>query len=89
MTRLLTLAAAGLVLAGCGLTPQSEFVRGQIAEQGAAAYDQGLADAEWFICNAASVGAVKRRYAVSEAKAESYRKLCEQGEAPILTPPAE
>lgn len=81
--------AAGLValLAGCGFTPQGDAFRQGIATRGAQAYDEGLTNAEWFMCNAASIGSIKRKYGVSETKAQAYKTLCGAGEdADVIGP---
>lgn len=84
------LFAAPLVLAGCGLTPQGDIVRSTVAERGAEVMDGGLTNAEWFLCQAASVGSIKRRYGSSAEKSKAYTDLCrESGEVPGLTDVAE
>ncbi|MDA1311194.1 MAG: hypothetical protein O2985_16515 [Proteobacteria bacterium] len=77
-----------LILSACGQTPFGDMARGQIATRGATAYDTGLENAEWFLCQAASVGSVKRRYGVSDQTATAYNKLCRQeGEVAVITVP--
>ncbi len=66
-----------LLTAACGFTPQGDIVRAAVAEKGAQAMDEGLVNAEWFICNAVSVGAVKRRYGKSRELADAYNALCD------------
>lgn len=68
---------AALLLAGCGFTPEGNLVRDTVKQAGAQAFDEGLANAEWFICNAATIGAIRRRYGKSEDMAQTYRRLCE------------
>jgi hypothetical protein len=85
----LLLATAPLATA-CGFTPEGQAVREAIAVKGAAAFDAGLENAEWFICQAASVGSVRRRYGGSAGLADAYRNLCERGSTELLfrpTPP--
>lgn len=65
-----------LALAACGFTPQGTAVREFVKVEGAKAYDEGLINAEWFICNAASIGAIMRRYGQSEKSAKGWRALC-------------
>lgn len=74
--RKLILALACLT-ASCGFTPQGDAVRLGVAKYGAQAMDEGLVNAEWFICNAASIGSIKRRYGKSADLAEHYRALCD------------
>lgn len=66
----------GVPLAGCGLTPEGALIRDTVAAKGAQAYDEGLENAEWFICNAASIGAVRRKYGRDPKSAETYTNLC-------------
>ena len=75
-----------LALAGCGFTAQGDFVRGAIKEQGAQAFDEGLANAEFFICKAASIGSIKRRYGASVEAAEAYNRLCEEAGRALIVP---
>ena len=65
-----------LLLGACGLTPQGDAFRGIVKEKGGQVMDQGLTDAEWFMCEAASVGSVKRRY--GGGKSGAYNELCAQ-----------
>ena len=77
-----------LLLAGCGLTPQGDAVRRAVQTKGAEVYDEGLANSEFFICRAASVGSVMRRYGRSRDLADAWRTLCEGADdASILAPP--
>jgi hypothetical protein len=83
------LVALGLAagLTGCGLTPQGDAFRQGIATYGAKAYDEGLDNAEWYMCSAASIGSIKRKYGTSQKMAEAYRALCGAGEdADVIGP---
>ena len=83
------LVIAALALSGCGLTQTGDFVRSGAVTQGAKAYDEGVANAEWFLCQAASVGSIKRHYGVSKEKSAAYNLLCKaEGAANIITGPA-
>ena len=74
------------LLAGCGLTEQGDAVRTYAQERGKEVADQTLENSVWYMCNAASVGSIKRRYGVSEEKAAAYNELCEQdGPADVIT----
>ena len=73
-----------LLIGGCALAPGGDALRAVIKEKGAQVYDQGLEDAEWFICYAASVGAVRRRYGVSAELAAAWAELCETTHSNIL-----
>ncbi len=72
-------------LAGCGFTSQGNIVRQAISAGTARAAEAGLQNAEWFLCEAAPIGPIKRRYAGD--KADAYNKLCDKGSADdIVTP---
>ncbi len=64
-------------LAGCGLTTQGDAVRRAASEASNRVGAAGLENSEWFLCEAAPVGAVKRRYRGD--KAEAYNTLCDPG----------
>lgn len=82
--------AAAVLLAGCGFTPQGDAVRAAVKDAGAQAFDEGLANSEFFLCQAASIGSVKRRYGQSSEMAAAYNELCAQaGGELIVTGPAE
>ena len=79
--------AAALMLGACGFTPESEAVRLAIKNYGAQAADAELVNLEWALCNGISIGAFKRRYGQSQAKAAAWRTLCEgASETPIAVP---
>lgn len=52
------------------------MARDFVKTKGAQAYDAGLDNAEWFICHAASVGSIRRRYGGSTQTAAAYNALC-------------
>lgn len=64
----LVLFVVALGLTGCAW-------QAQIATDGAKAADDALAAAEWALCNAATVGSVKRRYQ-DPIKRDAYNALC-------------
>lgn len=76
MLKLIILGVAAITLASCGFTQTGDFVRETVAVKGAQAMDEGLVNAEWFVCNAASIGSVKRRYGKSAKLADAYTALC-------------
>ena len=82
------LLAAVALLAGCGFTPQGAAVRRAVAEGTARAGEAGLENAEWFLCEAAPVGAVKRRYGADGKMASAYTKLCDRGASAGIVAPA-
>ena len=78
-----------LVLTACGFTETGAALRDAVTVKAAEAYDEGLANAELFICRAASVGSVQRRYGRSRDLAEAWRALCfGDPEAGLLIGPA-
>ena len=72
------------MLAACGFTDAGTRARDFAASEGARAYDEGLANAEFFICRAASVGSVQRRYGRSAETAEAWRVLCQVDSTAVL-----
>jgi len=74
--RAICFAIALLALGACGQTPQGSLIRDVVQTRGAEIYDEGLENAEFFICRAASVGAVMRRYGSSVDRAQAWRTLC-------------
>ena len=90
MTRLLPLVALGFLGGACGLTPVGDGLRAAVKDAGAQAYDQGLENAEWFLCQAASIGSLRRRYGRAAETAAAYNALCEgPGDVELVTGPAE
>lgn len=65
---------AGLFLSACGF--QGAVIRQAISKGGADAADQTLTDVEWYMCYAASIGSIKRKY--GGAKADAYKALCKE-----------
>ncbi len=81
------LAAAVLFLGGCGFTGQGDFVRNTIATKGAEAADEGLVNAEWWICTGTSIGSIKRKYGVSVERAHAYNRFCPDTSATSVIQP--
>jgi len=73
-----------IVLTGCGFTSEGTMIRDRAEELGAQAMDKGLSNAEWFICQAASIGSVRRRYGRVTETADAYRNLCATNAAELL-----
>lgn len=67
------LVALALSLSACGITPQGDLVREVVRDKGAQAYDEGLANSIWFICNAASVGSIRRTFG---RNMDAYNAIC-------------
>lgn len=76
MKHLLAIMAPILILAGCGITPEGQAAREAISSYSAKIADGELLNLEWAICNAVSIGAVKRRYGTVQAKADAYKTFC-------------
>ncbi len=88
MKRYLMLAAVlPLALGGCGFTPWGDFVRETALAKGAQAYDEGLDNAEAYICAIASIGSIKRRYGRTQATADAWRAICDGQEGVDLIGP--
>ena len=81
------LLAAVVLLTGCGFTSQGDAVRRAVAEGTVRAGDTGLENAEWFLCEAAPVGAVKRRYGADGNMASAYAKLCDRAASAGIVAP--
>ena len=76
-----------LALSACGLTSQGDSFRSTVADKGREAAAKGLEDAEWWICRASPIGAVRDRYGRSEALAEAWNALCAgEGGVNIIEP---
>ena len=70
-----------------GACTSVQTVKDTIAVKGAQTSDQVLIDAEWWVCSAATVGAVKRRYGTTAERADLYREFCDgSGTANVVTP---
>ncbi len=61
-----------LTVAGCGFTQEGDFARLAVKEYGGQAFDEGLINAEWFICNVASIGSI-RRCSLRDSSARAVR----------------
>lgn len=71
----IAILALALSLSACGFTPQGDLVRDVVRERGAQAYDEGLANSLWFMCNAASVGSIRRTFG---SRMDAYNSLCSE-----------
>ena len=65
-----------LFLSSCGFTETGDTVSDYVKKYGAQSYDRGLENAEFFMCRAASVGSVLRRYFVDDEKRAAWVILC-------------
>ena len=81
---LLAPVAGVLLLAGCGFTPQGDVLRAAVKSGGARVMDEGLNNAEWYICQAASIGSVRRRYG-KPGLSDAYRTLCDEAGGNLFT----
>lgn len=71
--KLLALQMIVILIAGCA--EFSAFKSG-VAEHGADVTDEALESSVWYTCNAASVGAVKRRFKTPEER-KAYNAICQ------------
>lgn len=71
-------------LAGCGLTPEGDALRAVVKERGADVYDAGVDNSIWFLCNPASVGSIRRRFA---GRWGVYNGLCAESAMELASPP--
>lgn len=78
--------AGAFLLAGC---ESIDTARDLIKQKGAKLADEGLTDAEWLVCSASSIGAIKRRYGRTVERADTYKEFCDgAGQANVIAPPA-
>ena len=68
--RLIIVSLTALLVAGCG-----SF--GRLQERGATVADEGLDASVWAICDAATMGSIRRRFGVNADKAAAYELFCE------------
>ena len=73
---LFLLLAVVFGLASCGFTNTGDIIAESVKRYGEQAYDRGLVNAEFFMCRAASIGAVSRRYFHDQSKFESWVRIC-------------
>ena len=73
-----------LLLSSCATL---DTARDVVKQKGAQAADTALLDAEWLVCKATPIGAVKRRYGQTMEAAETYRRFCDgDGKANVVSP---
>ncbi len=84
--KILFIAIAALLLAGCA---SFDVMAPKVADKGARVSDNALTAAEWAICNAASVGSVRRRYGATVEMADAWNELCSMDKGKIVQGPAE
>lgn len=63
-------------LGACGLTPQGDFAREVVKERGADAADAMVDNSLWGLCNAATIGSIRREFGTSPDRANAYNRLC-------------
>lgn len=74
-----------LVLLGACST--FDTVKTTVKAKGAKVAVEVLTDAEWVVCRAAPVGAVKDRYGQTVERADTYKEFCEgDGKANVISP---
>ena len=64
------------ILGACLLVVLVGCASPQFVAKGEDVADQGLAGAEWYVCRAATVGSVLRRYGTSDDRMAAWRQLC-------------
>ena len=74
--RILFVIAVSCSLGACGFTTYGDYARHAIRVKGAQASDAGLSNAEWYMCNATTSGAISRRYRPNPQVLEAWQKLC-------------
>ena len=65
-----------VLLSSCGFTATGDTVSDYVRKYGAQSYDRGLENAEFFMCRAASVGSVLRRYFTDDDKRAAWVIIC-------------
>lgn len=81
MLKVLGVVVVAVSLTGCGLTGFGDNIRENIQERGRDVADQSLENSMWFLCSAASIGSIKRRFGVNADMAQAYNAVCEEGSA--------
>ena len=76
MKTLSAVFATAFLLSACGLTPEGEIVRTAIKEKGATVADAKLQNDLWSMCEANSIGAIRRRFGRDAQQAMAYTALC-------------
>ena len=77
-----------VALNACGFTSQGDFLRSTVADRGREAAAEGLINAEWFLCRAVPIGAIRDRYGPSPERMAAYNTICNLPETPVnLVPP--
>ena len=74
-----------ILTSACGMTPEGSLIRDTVNVKGAKAYDEGLANVNWFLCNGASIGSVRRWMGNDIEKAKAWSVICADGNASVLT----
>ena len=63
-------------MSACGLTSGGDSLRANTAIKGREAAAAALENAEWLLCRAMPVGAIKDRYGRTAETAAAYSRLC-------------
>ncbi len=73
-----------LLIMGCSSV---DIAKKGLIQRGSEISDSALIDAEWWVCTAATVGSVKRRYGLTQERANLYREFCDgSGTANVVAP---
>jgi hypothetical protein len=76
LKRLWALLLMSLLFTGCAFTPYGDAVRHTVKVAGAQAMDAGVENSTWFLCDAISVGALRRWIGGDATLAGAYQTLC-------------
>lgn len=74
-----------VALSGCGVTREGTLIRDAVKTEGAKAYDEGMANAMWYICRAASVGSVLRWVGSDAVREAAWRGMCVESKADLFS----
>lgn len=65
-----------VALNSCAFTPYGDAVQYAVKTAGAQAMDKGVENSKWFLCDAISVGALRRWIGGDATLAGAYQTLC-------------
>lgn len=88
MLKCLSIVVILSMIGGCSFTSAGDAYRTRVHQKSKKAAAVSLENAEWLLCRAASVGAVKDRYGISTNKSIAYHILCQQDPANNLISPS-
>lgn len=74
-----------MLVASCGQTSYGDDFRSVVRDRGAKAADTTLQNLEWGLCNAITIGSIRRKY-IGTDKWPAYRKICDIPAATVVLP---